>query len=300
MDLVKQELQRPFTWLLTLLLTAIFVACAPPAGEPGVEALPTNTPPPDVAEPDDREIAIDWAVVDLTGGPVWQLVQYGPAENLTLALEETTVTLNFEEDGQVNGLSGCNQYGGSYELDGRSITIGPLASTRMACLEDGIMEQESAFLQALQAAHSLSLVEDQLTIVYDGGELLFVPQEEPEAWPLEGTEWRLETAVTFHDDVVSALPVPGDLDVTLLLEDGQLGGFNGCNSYGGSYTLENGELHIDGDSLVQTLIACLDDTQSNLEAQMMTGLREMESYEIRGDRLTITYPGGELIFVGNS
>jgi heat shock protein HslJ len=299
MDLVRDVLQRPFTWLSTLLLTAILVACAQPAGEPGVEALPTDTPSADVADPEpdtgDPEAALDWVV-----GPIWQLVQYGPADKPTPALEETTVTLNFEADGQLNGSAGCNQYSGSYELDGSSLTVGPLVSTRMACLNDGIMEQESAFLQALESAHSLSHVANPLVISYEGGELLFVPQEEPEALPLEGTEWRLETAVQIEGDMVSALPVPGDLDVTLLLEDGQLGGFNGCNSYGGSYTLENGELHIDGDSLVQTLMACLDDTQSELESQMMTGLREMESYDITGDRLTITYPGGELIFAGNS
>jgi heat shock protein HslJ len=296
MDLVKQELQRPFTWLLTLLLTVILVACAPPAGEPGVEALPTATPPTDTTDTDDREIAIDWAVIDLTDGPVWQLVEYGPAGALTAVLPDTTITLNFDEEGQLFGSAGCNNYSGSYELDGRSLNIGPLASTRMACLEDGVMEQESAFLEALQAAHSISLIEDRLTITYAGGELHFVPQEESEALPLEGTEWRLETAVTFHDEVMSALPVPGDIDATLRLENGQLGGFNGCNSYGGEYTLENGELRIAGDSLFQTLMACLDDIPNQIESQMMTGLREMESYKISGDQLTIFYPGGELIF----
>ncbi len=308
MYFVKQQLQlrlqrplrlvqrKPFIWLLTLLLTAILVACAPPAGEPGVETLPTDTPPTDTTDTDDREVAIDWAIADLTGGPVWQLVESGPAGELTAVLPNTTITLNFDEEGQLFGSAGCNNYSGGYELDGRALTIGPLASTRMACPEDGVMAQETAFLQALEAAHSISLIEDRLTISYAGGELHFVPQAEPEALPLEGTEWRLDTAVQIEGDVLSALPVPGDLDVTLLLEDGQLGGFNGCNSYGGEYTLVDGELRIDGTSLVQTLIACLDDIPNQLEMQMMTGLREMEAYEISGEQLTITYPGGELIF----
>jgi heat shock protein HslJ len=300
MNLMNQQLhrQRPFTWLLPLLLTLILAACAAPTGEPGVDALPTDIPPVSEATSDteEREVTIDWAVADLTDGPVWQLVQYGPVEKPTQALEETTITLSFEQEDHLSGSSGCNSYSGSYELDGRSITIGPLGSTRMACLNDGIMEQETAFVQAMESAHSLSLIEDRLTIVYDEGELHFVPQEAPQALPLEGTEWRLQTAVTFHNEVMSALPVPGDLDVTLLLEDGQLGGFNGCNSYGGSYTLENGELDIDGDSLIQTLIACIDDIPNQLESQMMTGLREMESYDITGEQLTITYPDGELIF----
>jgi heat shock protein HslJ len=288
---------RPFAWLFTLLLTAILVACAPPTGEPGVETLPTDTPPTDTSDTDDREVAIDWAIADLTGGPVWQLVEYGPAGELTAVLPTTTITLNFDEEGQLFGSAGCNQYSGGYELDGRSLTIGPLASTRMACLEEGIMAQETAFLQALEAAHSVSLIEDRLTISYEGGELHFVPQAEPEALPLEGTEWHLETAVQTEGDMVSALPVPGDLDVTLQLNDGELGGFNGCNSYGGSYTLADGELQTG--ELFQTLMACLDEIPNEIESQMMRGLQQIESYDITGNRLTITYPGGELIFVGN-
>ena len=294
---VITQTKRPFIRLFPLLLALLLMACAAPGSEPGIEALPTDPP---TRQPDANdgapEIAIDWAIADLADGQVWQLVQYGPAENPIPALTETSVTVQFDEAGQLHGSAGCNNYSGSYELNGRSFIVGPLGSTRMACLENGIMDQEAAFLQALEAAHSISLVEDQLTIVYAEGELTFTPQEQPEALPLEGTEWQLETAVTIDNETVTALPVPHELDVTLLLEDGQLGGFNGCNGYGGEYTLENGELRIAGDSLFQTLMACLDDIPNQIENQMMTGLREMESYEISGDRLTITYPGGELIF----
>ena len=49
----------------------------------------------------------------------------------------------------MSGSSGCNTYSGGYKLDGSTVTIGPLASTRMAC-DQALMDQETAFLTALQ------------------------------------------------------------------------------------------------------------------------------------------------------
>ncbi len=61
----------------------------------------------------------------------------------------TTLTATFTPDGQVAGNAGCNDYNGTYKLDGTSLTVGPLATTRKAC-EQSIMDQETAFLTALQ------------------------------------------------------------------------------------------------------------------------------------------------------
>ena len=54
----------------------------------------------------------------------------------------------------VSGSSGCNTFTGSYTLDGINVTIGPLASTMMAC-EQPVMDQEAAFLKALQTPSSV-------------------------------------------------------------------------------------------------------------------------------------------------
>ena len=60
----------------------------------------------------------------------------------------TTLTATFTAD-TVSGSAGCNDYNGSYTLDGDKVTIGPLATTRKAC-EQPVMDQETAFLTALQ------------------------------------------------------------------------------------------------------------------------------------------------------
>ncbi len=69
-------------------------------------------------------------------------------EAVTSPIVGTELTATFTADG-VSGNSGCNTYTGGYTLDGDQVTIGPLASTMMAC-EQAIMDQETQFLTALQ------------------------------------------------------------------------------------------------------------------------------------------------------
>jgi heat shock protein HslJ len=74
-------------------------------------------------------------------------------------------------DGSANGFAGCNTFMGGYELDGDAITIGPLASTRMAC-EEPKMAAENAFLPTLEAADSWAIEDDELVLSTDGEETL--------------------------------------------------------------------------------------------------------------------------------
>jgi heat shock protein HslJ len=72
---------------------------------------------------------------------------------VTGMLAGTTLTADFGKDGNLSGNAGCNTYSGAYKVNGDQITIGPLASTMMACEEPaGVMEQETQYLAALQSA----------------------------------------------------------------------------------------------------------------------------------------------------
>jgi heat shock protein HslJ len=87
----------------------------------------------------------------------------------------TTLTLSFE-DGQVRGSSGCNTYFGSYQVSGSSVAVEQLASTKMACQEPGVMQQEAAFLASLSEAETYRLEEDRLEFVRtDGQTVVFEP-----------------------------------------------------------------------------------------------------------------------------
>ena len=87
-------------------------------------------------------------------GTSWEVIAYNNGKQAVISvLAGTTLTAEFGSDGTLSGNSGCNTYNGSYKVDGKQITIGPLASTRMACGEpEGVMEQEAQYLAALQTA----------------------------------------------------------------------------------------------------------------------------------------------------
>jgi heat shock protein HslJ len=80
-------------------------------------------------------------------------------------VEETVVTAEFGTDGRVAGSGGCNRFSGEYTLEGDSLAIGPVASTRMACLEpEGVGQQESAYFAALARVASWSFRDDRLQL----------------------------------------------------------------------------------------------------------------------------------------
>ncbi len=79
----------------------------------------------------------------------WNVTGYNNGRQaVTSPIAGTTLTATFTAD-TVSGSAGCNDYNGSYKLDGDKVTIGPLATTRKAC-DQAIMDQETEFLTALQ------------------------------------------------------------------------------------------------------------------------------------------------------
>ncbi|GJM33419.1 MAG: hypothetical protein DHS20C18_24200 [Saprospiraceae bacterium] len=106
-------------------------------------------------------------------GTSWQLINY--------QLEGTSYTpeaadrpwLKFENDGKINGNTGCNSFGGSYQLQNSELSTTQLFQTEMACMDK--METESHFMQLLQLQNSLSKNGDQLIFKSDKGMLTFTP-----------------------------------------------------------------------------------------------------------------------------
>lgn len=80
-------------------------------------------------------------------GTAWRLEYLGGAG----VLDRVEATLEFPEAGKIAGSGSCNRFFGTVIISGESITISPLGSTRMACAE-GVMNQEEKYLKALQDA----------------------------------------------------------------------------------------------------------------------------------------------------
>ncbi|NNE56755.1 MAG: META domain-containing protein [Hellea sp.] len=79
--------------------------------------------------------------------------------------------VNFDNDGNMNGNGGCNNFGGSYELNGQRLIIGPIMSTKKACMGPK-MDIESRFFSALQNAHHVKATHLRLVIFDENSEEL--------------------------------------------------------------------------------------------------------------------------------
>ncbi len=102
-------------------------------------------------------------------GVRWEVTGYNNGRQAVVSpMAGTRLTLEFQ-DGQVSGDSGCNRFHGSFAVEGNALTIGPLATTRMAC-DDESMAQEQQFLDALGSAATWDIVRGMLDVHRADGE----------------------------------------------------------------------------------------------------------------------------------
>lgn len=98
------------------------------------------------------------AAEDIAGE--WSLLQYPGFREEGF---DRSITLTFEP-GRASGHSGCNNY--SAEISGRHgiMRFGPVAITKMACMDEGIMRTERSYLTMLSSVRTYSLEDDRLTL----------------------------------------------------------------------------------------------------------------------------------------
>ena len=99
-------------------------------------------------------------------GTSWTVTGYNNDQAAVVSLlAETEITADFGLDGRLTGSAGCNTYTAAYQTEGNTVSIGPAASTRMACPQpEGVMEQETAYLAALETAATYQLRGDRLEL----------------------------------------------------------------------------------------------------------------------------------------
>ena len=97
-------------------------------------------------------------------------------------------------------------------------------------------------------------------------------------------EWRLES-YNFQKKI--AYPIDKNSITLNIHEDGKLGGSSGCNVYGGSYSIEDGELSIMG--IISTMMAC-EEPSTQFEQTFFRTLEGAKKFELSSGKLTITDP----------
>lgn len=149
--------------LLTLPALLLATACTQAPRTPG--NTDTATAPPAAAAFDATRL----------GGYHWQLSQATDSDgNRIDALfprADLPLQLDFAE-GRVSVSNTCNRLGGSYALDGDTLSVGNLVQTRMACVDDALMRSDDAIGERLQAGGTLRLEGDELVLATPAGETL--------------------------------------------------------------------------------------------------------------------------------
>ncbi|HTC42523.1 MAG TPA: META domain-containing protein [Candidatus Acidoferrales bacterium] len=137
---------KPLSVCLLLAATAFLASCSSSNKPTASAPRPTSG----------RTISLEgteWVLTDLAG---------------TLALPGGKATLVFPEAGRVAGNGSCNRFTGALTITGDALKIGPLASTRMACVDESVSKQEDAYLKALGGATRYSYQDPDLLIYCEG------------------------------------------------------------------------------------------------------------------------------------
>jgi heat shock protein HslJ len=222
-------------------------------------------------------------------GTTWQLASYVGPEGTEVAVPAGVAATATFQDGSVSGDGGCNRYSGPYTLDGNKLTIGPVASTQMAC-EGPSGTLESLYFVALGQVASYAI--DDVTLLLenaDGRAILTLEQARETA--LAGTEWVATGVNNGNEAVVSVLA--GTELTALFAEDGTVAGNGGCNEYTGSYAVE-GE-SIDIGPLASTKKLCNEPAGvDDQEIQFFAALDAATTHTIIGDVLELRDDSGAL------
>jgi len=106
-------------------------------------------------------------------GSSWTLRSYRDTAGETVnVLPRSTATGLFQAN-QVTGIAGCNNYSASYQATRNKLSFGPVATTRKVCNTPlGIMQQENAFLAALDSTVSYKLKNNSLELIDSRGNTL--------------------------------------------------------------------------------------------------------------------------------
>ncbi len=214
----------------------VFQAVPTPAPVPGRPApvKPTPVPPggPMTQAPTSHEVSVTALTLNGKAVPV-------PADaRLLLTTTAGKVILSGRLD--------CNTLTGQGTLTGSTLRLTALASTRMLC---PAASAESAFLQLLRGPLTVTVQGDTQTWRGATGQVTLrdVPAVATPAAPTG----------TFVLTRLNGQPAPTlNKPVSLSFENGRIGGTDGCNSYGGQYTLKGGVLQVG--QLVSTMMMCPD------------------------------------------
>lgn len=201
----------------------------------------------------------------------------------------SSISLRFG-DGWVDGFGGCNHYGytvvdgrieaGLYREDGDRLTIAPVATTAMGCI-NGISDQEGRYLQALPRVERFSLTGSGLELYGSKGTTLL--EFEPTTPVLERSGWTVAA-------IKGTAPLAGPRQPSLVFLNGTLVAHDGCNAINGtvSGTVDELKLAVRGGTMKLCTGEAISAQQEDFTAALLGATRAV----IQGDQLTLVDAAG--------
>jgi heat shock protein HslJ len=189
------------------------------------------------------------------------------------------------EDGRLSGSTGCNRFTGSYTIDGDSLELGAMASTRMACPPpaDAV---ERAYLAALGRVTTWRVDNEELALLDDDeAEVLRYRVATPVG------SWQA-TGILQPNAFTSLI---GGTEITASFEeDGTLSGSAGCNTYRTTYETSLGGIEIALPAATQKACAEPEGVMEQ-EAAYLAALPTAVRYQVAGQKLELLSAEGTLV-----
>ena len=106
----------------------------------------------------------------------------------------------------------------------------------------------------------------------------------------EGVQWELAEGSVEGDEIAP----PETHPITIMFEEGRVGGTASCNGYGGEYTIDGATLAVG--TLAMTEMACSPPETMTAESLFTKALLRVESVTVTDGRLILSGDDTELVF----
>jgi len=308
--------------LIISLLTILVGGCAPPTGSGTLNVYVTDAPPREEVASIVvmlSEVQLHKAVAEQEQGQ--QQEQEAEGEWITIGVSENVAEFDLLD------IEGIEQFLGSSEIEaGKYTQVRLVVDTIKVAFKDasgneGELEEAEVPSKELKLVHPFDIVEGETTalvIDFDADKMvtvtgadkvivkpvvkLTVYQEKSSGQKngakqevaLEDTAWVLQS----YGEPGNLKDVLADTEITaeFVSSEGTVRGSAGCNSYSGSYEVEDSNLSIPGPIAVTEMYCMEPEGVMDQEQEYLAALQLAESYEIDDDELHMSCGSQVLVF----
>lgn len=200
------------------------------------------------------------------------------------SFENSKAFIQFDESAnRIFGNAGCNRFSGTYALENGKFSVRGVASTKMACFGDGVMENEAFIFKALNDADVLENTGETITVSKEGKVRLKLRRDIDQTDPqtkLSAKKWKLikigEKDVKLGED----LPF-----LRFDSEKKSSGGNSGCNVFGGNFEVKGDTIKFS--DIISTMRACEFEDRMTIERGFFDGLQKADRFRLDGSKLIL-------------